>query len=291
MFFFRLVGHNFHSIALIKANYIEMTAYSIIIIFYSSVFSSSFLGKWIDSTHDSDSRLFSGIGSIQLMIQWVFFLIFVRISWFNSNRKPLNSNQPVNQLWVIPMSADCRSITLHQRQASYPDLQSPVTCGRPLSVGRRPPFLPCRGIYYTGLRRLVLAARASLCRLQGSPRDPPCGCRHLCHPAASSPPPVDPAGLSRRWVEMFCPPRLWSVGWSYRGWVSNLGLLIKVYHLPRCELLVWFYHALYPWKQIGMFHFSKIFSPWQPKFRNYNGWSKNKVVTLLSFCVLKDAPW
>ena len=38
-------------------------------------------------------------------------------------------------------------------------------------------------------------------------------------------------------------------------------LCIRVYHLARCGVFLWFYRALYLWKQIGMLHFSKTFIP------------------------------
>ena len=58
----------------------------------------------------------------------------------------------------------------------------------------------------------------------------------------------------------------------------------RVYHLPRCEVLVCFYHALYLWKHIGMFHFFLNFhphlAPGNQSFEITMG-VKNKVVTLL----------
>ena len=38
----------------------------------------------------------------------------------------------------------------------------------------------------------------------------------------------------------------------------------RVYHLPRCEVFLCSYHALYLWKQIGIFHFQKSFVPTHP---------------------------
>ena len=74
----------------------------------------------------------------------------------------------------------------------------------------------------------------------------------------------------------------------------RMSLPTRVYHLPRCEVLLWFYHALYLWNHIDMFHFSKIFIPTLPlatKILKLQWGVKNKVVTLLSFWGLKDAPW
>ena len=77
---------------------------------------------------------------------------------------------------------------------------------------------------------------------------------------------------------------------------------IRVYHLSHCEVLLRFFHALYPWKHTGMFHFSKIFIATLTlaikffeikncKNLKFLKWGvKNKVLTILSFWGLKDAP-
>ena len=41
-------------------------------------------------------------------------------------------------------------------------------------------------------------------------------------------------------------------------------LHIRMYHLPHCQVFLWFYCTLYLWKQIGMFHFWKIAIPTLP---------------------------
>ena len=67
-----------------------------------------------------------------------------------------------------------------------------------------------------------------------------------------------------------------------------------VYHLLRCEVLLWFYHALYLRKHVGMFHFCKSFIPTLPlatKALKLHWEVKIKVVSLLSLWGLTGAPW
>ena len=56
---------------------------------------------------------------------------------------------------------------------------------------------------------------------------------------------------------------------SWRCFKSWIRVHTRTLHLPRCMVFLWFYHALYLWKKIGMFHFWNIFispCPWQQKF-------------------------
>ena len=82
-------------------------------------------------------------------------------------------------------------------------------------------------------------------------------------------------------------PRMRLTGWH---WLR----VFRVYHLPRFEVLLWFYHALCLWKHIGVFHSSKkiiLALPPATKVLELRWGVKNKVLTLLSFWGLKDAAW
>ena len=66
------------------------------------------------------------------------------------------------------------------------------------------------------------------------------------------------------------------------------GLGSRVYHLPRRDVFLYFYRAVYLWKQIDMFHFSKIFIPTLPlptKVLKLQGGAKKKLFNLFHFGV------
>ena len=60
-------------------------------------------------------------------------------------------------------------------------------------------------------------------------------------------------------VNCFCPVSFFTS--SNRLLVIHFLIIMisRVYHLPRCEVFLRLYHALYLWKQVGMLHFEKIF--------------------------------
>ena len=77
-----------------------------------------------------------------------------------------------------------------------------------------------------------------------------------------------------------------------KNWNRYQGVSPETFFFNDASCSYWFYHALYLWKHIAMFHFSKfVISTIPLATKVLKWWIKNKVLTLLSFWGLKDEPW